>query len=271
MAGVADMVLSTVGGPDAYIREHWRQHRRQLKRAWWISVSLSVGVVGIAVVVFVGLGVPWWLFFIPGVVVTLLAIPLGSSFDPPDRPRPESPREIAVVVGVTITSWGSPTDDQHTYRIIARPVGSATDALVHCYSRFPTDTPCPVRAAMVIGFRRFPTMRHLVWLDDSLTRIDAARMRLGGQFSAAAIETGEVAQIEVLASTPVGDWWLTRTTLCADDGSLPTENIHRLPEELAELEPGAIVQFVRDHGECVILPSVPRIVTAATPPPDRTQ
>ncbi len=261
MGGVADMVLSTVGEPDGYIVEHWRRHRRALKRTWWICGTLAIAVLIASPIAFIGLDLEWWFFFVPGLALIMLALPLDRTFELPRRAGPESPREIAVVVGVEIITWGNARDDRHLCRIIARPVGSATDALVHAYGYFPTEMPFPVRIGMLIGFRRFATMRHHVWLDDTLTPAEAARMRLGGQFSTAAIEVGEVAQVEVLQTDPVGDWWLTRTTLCAENGSLPVDVTHRLPEELAEFESGTTVHFVRHHGQCAILPAVPRTTT----------
>lgn len=252
------MVLRSVGEPDEFMLGHWRRHRDRLRRRWRFSRVVAVLVIVVSLIGFLGFGWPWWLFFAPLTALLGLAISLDDSLVIPGRDRPNTPLEVGCVVGAEVTTWEHAPDDTHTVRVIARPLGSATDQLVHGYLTYPTTISCPVEAGVQVGFRRHPSMNHLVWLDHDTTPIAAVRLRHGAQLNGRPAESAQVTAVEVLEADPIGDWWLTQVTVRTDSGATLTETLHRLPEELGRLEPGAMVTVLREARTCAILPQIAR-------------
>ncbi|WP_053204396.1 hypothetical protein [Jiangella muralis] len=198
------------------------------------------------------------------ILVTGLAVLLGLGLarigwepDPP-RPRPDTGLEGAVVVGIEPTTWGKADGDGRTHwvRVIGRPLGSGTEHLVHGPYTFDAEVGCTIRPGMLFGFRRHPTMRHLVWIEPRHSPDTLGALRRDATSPEARPEPAVVESVGV-ADTPDGDWWPTTVTVRAEqDGRLLRETLPRLPEELAAFEAGQVVSILRTRalGECAIVP-----------------
>lgn len=180
---------------------------------------------------------------------------IGWEPDPP-RPRPDTELEAAVVVGIEPTTWGKADGRTHWARVIGRPLGSGTGDLVHGPYTFDAEVGCTIRPGMLFGFRRHPTMRHLVWIEPLHRPRALGALRHDAASPDARPEPAVVESVSV-ASAPDGDWWPTTITVRAErDGRLLRETLARLPEELATFETRREVSIVRAgaSGECAIVP-----------------
>lgn len=180
---------------------------------------------------------------------------LGWEPDSP-RPRPDTDLEAAVVVGIEPTTWGKAEPDGRTHwaRVIGRPLGSGTGDLVHGPYTFDAEAGCTIRPGMLFGFRRHPTMRHLVWIEPRHDPLALGALRHGA--GDAQPEPAVVESVSV-DGPPDGDWWPTTVTVRAGrDGRLLRETLPRLPEELAAFETGQEVSILRTGtpGGCAIVP-----------------
>ncbi|WP_157407228.1 hypothetical protein [Actinomadura atramentaria] len=232
-------------------------HARRLRRVRArrrVIVPLAVGTIVVAAVL---VGIGWPTVFVLMGTFLVLAILGCEGFvreDDAERPRPDTALEVAVVVGVEITSWAHAEQEMHDVRVIARPLGSATDQLVHGYRRFPAARGCRIAPGMVFGFRRYPTMAHLVWIEPDVDPLALVGLRAGTE--EALRSGGEDAEVESVAieDEPDGDWWVTAVEVRTGNGERLTERTHRLPEELAQFGTGERVRIVRDGSACLIVP-----------------
>jgi hypothetical protein len=194
-----------------------------------------------------------------------------------DRPRPDTAPEVGRVVSSHITSWRyADRAGSHQVRVVAEPLGSGTGELVHGHRMLPADGGSHLAPGGLVMFRRYPTMRHLVWLDPPGNRIDLAA--LASRAAAAAGRTDpttttppgrRVVESATVRSITVGadhreDYWKTTVTVSTSDGIRAAQVAYHLPEDLARFEPGRTVQIVRDRPSfsgragapepCIILP-----------------
>lgn len=245
------------GEPDAVMLGDQARDRVRLRRRLCVSVPLAVLVVGATVVAIARIDHPWpWLVFY-GLTGLCLAGTINILSDrTTERPRPDTELEVAVVVGIEPTTWGAADGYQHTMRVIARPIGSSADRLIHADQHFDSRQGFRLRAGMHVGFRRYPVLRHLVWMT---TRPDAGELlalRTGLELPASEPLPATVTALAI-GEAPEGDWWPTTITVGTDTGLELRETSLRLPEELAAFEPGAQVRVLRRPGsavECLIVP-----------------
>ncbi|MFF2655563.1 hypothetical protein [Streptomyces sp. NPDC058045] len=254
------------GPPDAFLLAHYRRIRRRRKTRLLISAPLGCLSVPAAIVLMFVTGLPWpWIA--AGLLATLTALGLlnMTSVRIPERPRPDTELEAAVVVGVEITTWSSAGDQTHTARVIGRPLGSATGQLVHGYREFRSDRGCPVRPGMLFGFRRHPTMRHLVWIEKRQQPLPLLALRDGRPWERADIRDAVVESVHISGEPepgPEGDWWPTTITVRLDGAPL-RDTRPRLPEELGQFEPGTTVRLAREQS--VNIDPATQLVTAVLP------
>ncbi|WP_069813570.1 hypothetical protein [Streptomyces sp. TP-A0874] len=244
------------GPPDAFMLAAHERQRRRMRNRLRISVPLALLSLPAAVVVWLASDWPW-LWIVVGELGALCLVGtvnlIGSS--EPERPRPTTPLEAAVVVGVEILTWAHARGTRHTARIIGRPFGSTSGQLVHGTYEYSSETGCHIRPGMLFGFRRHPTMRHLVQIELLGDARALQRLRQGplaGHLQEAVVET------VTIGDDHDGDWWATTVTVRAGDARL-VDTRARLPEELAQFEPGKSVRILQDDSSassrtCTILP-----------------
>ncbi|UED86634.1 hypothetical protein [Streptomyces profundus] len=229
------------GPPDAFMLALHERRRRRLRTRLRISVPLAALTVLAGIVALSVTDWPWlWIVASVLTVVTLVGcVNFVDELDP-ERPRPHTPREAAVVVGVEITTWSNAGNTTHTARVIGRPMGSTTDQLVYGTREFDAEDGCHIRPGMLFAFRRHPTMRHLVWIEPHQDPRVVLRLRDQRARGRAGIVDAVVESVTV-DGDPDGDWWPTTVLVsCADRRLSDTRS--RLPEELALLEPGTPVR-----------------------------
>ncbi|WP_062205246.1 hypothetical protein [Streptomyces sp. NBRC 109706] len=230
------------GPPDALMLAHQKRQRRHLRARLLVSVPLAALTTG------VGVGLllvsdwpwPWTLAGLLSALTLVGCLNLGSPHEP-ERPRPGTPLEAAVVVGVEITTWSFAAHRTHTARLIGRPIGSTTGQLVHGYREFDAESGCPFRPGMLFGFRRHPGMRHLVHIEGRQHAVELLGLRDRRPWGRAALLDAVVESVTV-SGPPDGDWWPTTVTV-RHAGLTSTDTRRRLPEELATLEPGTPVRI----------------------------
>jgi len=234
------------GPADAFMLRHAEQRRRRLRSRLRISVPLAVLTVPAAIVVGVVSGWPWaWIVVGElGALCLVGTINLTSDLEQ-QRPRPDTALEVGVVVGVEIISWGNADGSTHTARVIARPPGSTADQLVHGTRTFSAAKGCQIRPGMLLGFRRHPTMRHLVWTEPVQDPLTLFGIYDGRSWERADVLDAIVESVHIDAE-PDGDWWPVTVT-ARHRGELITDTRLRLPEELAQFEPGRRVEVARQQ------------------------
>lgn len=254
------MVLKEdAGPPDEHQLASRRQFRARLRARLLVAVPVAIVAMSAGIAGLVSLGWPWWVLPIATGVVAACGMLLVGDETEPERPRPDTPLEVGCVVGVEIRSWGGAVDGRHQLRIIARPLGSAADQLVHGDRAVPVARAGSVRPGMLVGFRRHPTMRHLVWLEPAQDVETLVGLRTGRDVRPGSARNATVESISVTDDC-VGDWWKVRITLRAEDGRRLTDVTHRLPEELAGYAEGSTVRVAPHQpawqagSSCSILP-----------------
>lgn len=260
------------GEPDAFMRAQHAQLRRQVDRGLRVALVALAVVVLAAVVALVCAPSAWY-----GILPIALTLACGAasfalvSEDEPERPEPDTPLGVARAVGSEIVSWGNPPrSDWHTVRVIGELLGDEGQAgpLVHGYRQMPASGGCHVTPGTAFGFRRYPTMEHLVWLEPDPDRVElaardaAAQAELGlvDAVVAERIRSGTRALATILAVRPggarAGPRWRIELDLRLADGRPGTATGYHLPEELALLAPGEHVDVVLlgSPDACVVLP-----------------
>ncbi|MFB7915499.1 hypothetical protein [Streptomyces sp. NPDC056061] len=270
--------LPDTGAPDAFMRAAHARRLRQMRARRRITLPLAVLTILVTAIGLINLDWVWWMTLPSGFCVLIL---LGCvnlvSDDETERPGPDTALEVACVVGVEITSWArADSGGIHHVRVIARPLGSSTGQLVHGYRIFSAERGCRIAPGMLFGFRRHPTMKHLVWIEPQHDPLTLLHRREGtGAAPNTRPEDATVESVAVLASAsasapvpvavpipipipiPVavaaadeheGDWWKTRITVRTDDGTRLVETLDRLPEELGQFAHGQRVQVIRHQG-----------------------
>ena len=249
------------GEPDAFMVAANARQVQRIRRRIRLAVPLELLTLVVTVAVLVLTDAHWsWVLFGTAATMTMIGALLVVADDDAERPRPGTALEAAVVVGVEMADWrNASADDQHRVRVIARPVGSATTELVHGYHQLRGGDDWSTRPGTLVAIRRFPTMKHLVWLERRPNPMTLVRLRepiRGGS----ALEDASVVSLRITGEYD-GDWWPTEVTVRTADGLLLVSDCLRLPEELGPLEPGAAVRIVRDQRDqftrptrCAILP-----------------
>jgi|GEM_PF-6112154 len=247
------------GPPDEFLLDSRARYRRQMSVRLRCAVILVILGVSVTVAGLVLLHWSLWALVTIPAVALVAAAPLMADEDPGARPRPSTALEVGCVVGVETTSWGNASDDQHTVRILLTPLGGGAADLIHGYLDHPASSPCPVSPGMLIGFRRHPTVRHLVWLESGLSPRALLGLRTGRDVRPGSSISATVRDLTI-GEESSGTWWRTTITVRTDDGTELSDVAYRLPEELARYQPGRQVQVVRHHGpghpeaSCSILP-----------------
>ena len=258
MAHVA--VNRDTGEPDAVMLADRARYRARLRTRLVISIPLAMMVTVATVVVIVTVDHPWtWTLF-----YCLCALLLVGTINLVDeessrRPRPDTALETAVIVGIETISWGRADGNRHDVRVIARPIGSTRDELVHGYTGFDARQGCRIRPGMHVGVRRFPGLRHYVWLDSRHDPLTLLALRAGGTLRSTATTAPASVESVTIGEDRAGDWWETTVTVRTDDGTRLHDTCLRLPEELARFEPGARVDVLPGDrlNRCVIVPTTP--------------
>ncbi|WP_235735252.1 hypothetical protein [Nocardioides alcanivorans] len=183
-----------------------------------------------------------------------------------ERPVPGTELEVARVLDCSVRTWGGSSDGKHRVRVTGE---DSSGRLVHDEVWLEATSGCEAQFGALFGFRRHPTMRHLVHIEPQtevrdLDRLDVqARIAKGWLPDAAeeAVATGTIATAQVTAlgigEDVLGPRSLVRLELRLADGTTITATPYLLPEELLGVAPGSTVRIARGRSLRAVLLGTP--------------
>lgn len=248
---------------DDFDREHHSRVRRTRIRRILVCLPITVAVVVAAVLLQRDPDLTW-----PLPVAMLLAVVTGgyslAMRDAPDRPMPDTPLEVGRVVSSRVVKLGSRVGDAVSrVKVIVEPF-DGSGILVHGELDIPVAKRCDPPPGTVIGFRRHPTMRHLVRLEEEPPRAAVTVAATVGDARAAEQlmaegepDTAGVTGVTVGTGIPDGRWEV-EVALTLSDGRPAEARCLIPPEMLVRVAPGTELSVVRRDNadgsiDCVIV------------------
>ncbi|WP_067439897.1 hypothetical protein [Nocardioides jensenii] len=249
--------------PDAFMREAHRTALRVAVRRQQFATLVNVLALGAGLVV-VFLWRDSWTITLP-VALAVALVGACCGFPPSvndERPVPETELEVARLLDSTIRTWGGSRDGEHRVRLTGE---DSSGRLVHGEVWLRADGGCEPPFGALFGFRRHPTMRQLVHIEQQTDRLDLDRLEVRARIAqgllpddaAEALDTGMVTEAEV-TDLEVGDDVRglrshVRLELRLSDGSATSATAYLLPEELGDVAPGSTVRIARGRRDAVLL------------------
>lgn len=248
------------GEPDAFMLRQAEAERRAASKRNWIIVAISLVVLAGSVAAVVFMPGYTGLYVANFGAFALLILPLLTLTDGKvaERPRPDTALEPARAIGSEVVSWGH-SRHAHNVRVIAEVFnGPGPDlGLVHGYRDMEVDGGCHVTPGTLLGIRRHPSMKHLVWLEKSadprqlaiLALEERAARGLIDEASLLVVREGELTAATVTAlrasEARIGPFCAMTIELRHADGTTGTAKGYFLPEDTALMPTGSQVMVFR--------------------------
>ncbi|MFD0556225.1 hypothetical protein FB566_1462 [Stackebrandtia endophytica] len=240
-------------GPDAVDIAHFTRLRRIRGRITLVAALVSTATVVVAVTWSIDAPEDGMFVAMAALAVIILAgvctfIPADF---PPDRPVPDTPSEVGHVILSEVRAW-----DESRVSLVIEPL-ARPGTLVH--GDVSVSGSVDEYTGSLVGFRRHPTKRHLVWIDRqaSLTESAVAATAVDPDTARRMLRdgTGDGARVVALTvGTDRGDGrWEIHVDLQSPSGRTGRARCLLTADQLTMVEPGTDVSVVwGDHGDAVI-------------------
>jgi len=238
--------------PDALEVEHFARARRIRGRITLVAVLVTVATIVIAVTWSINDPDDWMSVAMVALAVVIVAgvCPFIPADFPPDRPVPDTPLEVGCVILSKVRGWDTESHVSLVIEPLARP-----GTLVH--GDVSVSGSVDKHTGTLVGFRRHPTKRHLVWIDRQAPLTESAVAATAADPDAAlrtlrhgTEDTARVVTVTVGAEQADGRW-VIHVDLESTSGRTGRAHCVLTPDRLVMVEPGTDVTVVWDS-DCVI-------------------